>query len=74
MSRQTTTGLQAPTENDRRGQQTKKVRVVCDNGRFHTTKAVLAFLEANRDKIEIDWLPPYCPDLNLADGIHVRSR
>jgi putative transposase len=47
----------------------KKVRMVCDNGRFHTTKAVLAFLEANKDKIEIYWLPPYCPDLNLIERL-----
>ncbi len=47
----------------------KKIRIVCDNGRFHTTKAVLAFLEVNRDKIEIYWLPPYCPDLNLIERL-----
>lgn len=47
----------------------KKVRMVCDNGRFHTTKAVRAFLEANTDKIEIYWRPPYCPDLNLIERL-----
>lgn len=47
----------------------QKVRTVCDNGRFHTTKAVVAFLEANKDKIEIDWLPPYCPDVNLIEQV-----
>jgi len=47
----------------------KKVRMVCDNGRFHTTKAVVAFLEAHRDEIEIYWLPPYCPDLNLIERL-----
>ena len=47
----------------------KKVRMVCDNGRSHTTKAVLAFLEANKDRIEIHWLPPYCPDLNLIERL-----
>ena len=47
----------------------KKVRMVCDNGRFHTTQAVLAFLDANKDKIEIYWLPPYCPDLNLIERL-----
>jgi putative transposase len=47
----------------------KKVRMVCDNGRFHTTKAVLAFLEANKDRMEIYWLPPYCPDLNLIERL-----
>ena len=39
----------------------KKSALVCDNGRFHTTKAVQAWLEEHRDRIEIYWLPPYCP-------------
>ena len=36
----------------------RKVRLVCDNGRFHQTKAVRAWLEANREKVEVFWLPP----------------
>jgi transposase len=47
----------------------KKVMLVRDNGRFHTTKAVQAWLEANRDKVEIYWLPPYCPSLNLIERL-----
>jgi transposase len=47
----------------------RKIRMVCDNGRFHTTKAVLAFLDENRERIEIYWLPPYCPDLNLIERL-----
>jgi transposase len=47
----------------------RKVRLVCDNGRFHQTKAVQAWLEANRDKVEIYWLPPYCPSLNLIERL-----
>ena len=39
----------------------RKVRLVCDNGRFHHTKAVQQWLAANRHLIEIYWLPPYCP-------------
>jgi transposase len=42
----------------------RKVRLVCDNGRLHTTRAVRAWLEANRESIEVYWLPPYCPSLN----------
>lgn len=45
----------------------RKIRLVCDNGRFHTTKAVQAWLAAHRDQIEIFWLPPYCPSLNLIE-------
>ena len=46
-----------------------KIRLVCDNGRFHTTQAVQAWLHANRDKIAIFWLPPYCPSLNLIERL-----
>jgi len=47
----------------------RRIRLVCDNGRFHTTKAVQAWLEANRDRIEVYWLPPYCPSLNLIERL-----
>jgi transposase len=47
----------------------KKIRLVCDNGRFHTTKAVQAFLEAHSEQIEVYWLPPYCPSLNLIERL-----
>jgi transposase len=47
----------------------KKIRLVCDNGRFHTTKAVQAFLEEHREEIEVYWLPPYCPSLNLIERL-----
>lgn len=47
----------------------RKIRLVCDNGRFHTTKAVTAWLEAHRDEIEVYWLPPYCPSLNRIERL-----
>jgi transposase len=47
----------------------KKIRLVCDNGRFHTTKAVQAFLREHRQQIEVYWLPPYCPSLNLIERL-----
>ena len=47
----------------------KKIRLVCDNGRFHTTKAVQAFLKKHREQIEVYWLPPYCPSLNLIERL-----
>ena len=31
----------------------RKIRVVCDNGRFHTTQAVQAWLAEHRDQIEV---------------------
>jgi transposase len=47
----------------------RKVRLVCDNGRFHRTKAVEQWLAEHRDQIEIYWLPPYCPSLNLIERL-----
>ena len=47
----------------------RKIRLVCDNGRFHHTRAVREWLRANRSLIEIFWLPPYCPSLNLIERL-----
>ena len=47
----------------------RKVRLVCDNGRFHHTRAVQEWLTANIDRLEIFWLPPYCPSLNLIERL-----
>lgn len=47
----------------------QKVRLVCDNGRFHCTKAVNQWLAQHRDQVEIYWLPPYCPSLNLIERL-----
>jgi transposase len=47
----------------------RKIRLVCDNGRFPTTKAVQEFVAEHRDQLEIYWLPPYCPSLNLIERL-----
>lgn len=47
----------------------QKIRLVCDNGRFHKTKAVQAWLAEHADRLEIYWLPPYCPSLNLIERV-----
>lgn len=47
----------------------RKIVLVCDNGRFHTTKAVLAWLDEHRDWIAVYWLPPYSPTLNLIERL-----
>jgi transposase len=43
--------------------------LVCDNGRFHSTKAVQQWLAEHRDQIEVLWLPPYSPSLNLIERL-----
>ncbi|MGO9600626.1 MAG: transposase [Isosphaeraceae bacterium] len=59
----------SPTDEQIQKAAGKKIRLVCDNGRFHTTKAVQAWLEEHRDRIEIYWLSPYCPSLNLIERL-----
>jgi len=47
----------------------RKIRLVCDNARFHHTQAVHAFLAKHVDRLSVFWLPPYCPDLNLIERV-----
>ncbi|MHC4389612.1 MAG: IS630 family transposase [Planctomycetota bacterium] len=47
----------------------RKIRLVCDNGRFHHTKAVRQWLQSHRAQIAVFWLPPYCPSLNLIERL-----
>jgi len=42
----------------------QQLLMITDNGSFHHTKQVAAFVEAHQDRLEVKWLPPYCPDLN----------
>jgi transposase len=43
----------------------RKILLVCDNARFHTTMAVQQWLAEHRDQIEVFGLPPYSRSLNL---------
>ena len=47
----------------------RKIILVCDNGRFHTTHAVEQWLFEHRDQITVYWLPPYSPSLNLIERL-----
>jgi transposase len=47
----------------------RKIRLVCDNGRFHHSAAVRSWLEAHRDQIMVFWLPPFSPSLNLIERL-----
>ncbi len=47
----------------------RKVRLICDNGRFHQTKALLQWLKTHREHIQVFWLPPYCPSLNVIERL-----
>ena len=41
-----------------------KILLVLDNARAHDSKELEPFLEANKEKLELLFLPPYSPDLN----------
>jgi transposase len=43
---------------------TRKIFLILDNLRVHHGKIVREWLEKNRDKIEVFYLPPYSPELN----------
>lgn len=47
----------------------RTIRMVCDNARYHHTRAVKAFLAAHADRLKVFWLPPYCPSLNLIERL-----
>jgi len=43
------------------------IDVICDNARYHRAKAVKEYLKTSR--IELVFLPPYMPDLNLIERL-----
>lgn len=48
---------------------TGKIVMILDNARIHHAKLIQPFLEANKDRLELVFLPPYSPELNLIEGL-----
>lgn len=44
---------------------TPRIIVICDNARYYKSKAVAKYLQTSR--IQLEPLPPYCPNLNLIE-------
>ena len=42
----------------------EKLIIVLDNARAHHTKELKPFLDSNKDRLELVFLPPYSPNLN----------
>ena len=42
----------------------QKIFLILDNHKVHHAYKVQDWVEANKDKIELFFLPPYCPELN----------
>ncbi len=43
--------------------------MVLDNAKIHYAKLIQPFLEINKDRLELLFLPPYSPDLNMIEGL-----
>ena len=49
--------------------QTGKIVIVLDNARIHHAKLIQPFLEKNKCRLTLVFLPPYSPNLNLIEGL-----
>ncbi len=47
----------------------QKAVIVLDNARVHHAKLLKEFLEDNKDRIRLFFLPPYSPELNLIERV-----
>lgn len=48
---------------------TGKIVMILDNARIHHAKLIQPFLVAHQDRIQLVFLPPYSPQLNLVEGL-----
>ena len=46
-----------------------KIVMILDNVRIHHAKLIQPLLEENEGRLELVFLPPYSPDLNLIEGL-----
>jgi transposase len=46
-----------------------KIVLILDNARIHHAKLIQPFLEDNKHRLELVFLPPYSPNLNLIEGL-----
>lgn len=48
---------------------TGKIVMILDNARVHHAKLLEDFLSENKDRLQLVFLPPYSPKLNLIEGL-----
>lgn len=48
---------------------TGKIVIVLDNARIHHAKLLRPFLDEMKDRLELVFLPPYSPQLNIVEGL-----
>ena len=47
----------------------KKIHVICDNAKFHSSEAVMAYLWDHQDRIELHFLPCLQPGLQPIERV-----
>jgi transposase len=47
-----------------------KIYLILDNASTHTSKVLVNWVEANKKKIEVFYIPPYSPDLNPDERVN----
>lgn len=47
----------------------RKIHVICDNARCHTSEAVAVYLWEHRERIDLHFLPAYSPDCNPIERV-----
>ena len=53
----------------RRLRRYRKIHVICDNAKFHTSQAVIEYLWGHEGRVEVHLLPCYSPDLNPIERV-----
>ncbi len=48
---------------------TGKIVMILDNAKIHHAKLLKEFLDENKDRLELMFLPPYSPNLNMIEGL-----
>lgn len=48
--------------------------VIADNASWHKSRQLTPWLEAHKDAIRLDFLPPYSPDLNAIERVWKLTR
>ncbi|OOM82117.1 hypothetical protein CLPUN_06130 [Clostridium puniceum] len=46
-----------------------KIVIILDNAKIHHAKLIQPFLKKMKNRLELMFLPPYSPDLNLIEGL-----
>lgn len=47
----------------------QKIVMILDNARIHHAKLIQPFLQKHADRLQLMFLPPYSPQLNLVEGL-----